>query len=349
MKKTEVIIIGGGLTGLTLAHLLQEKNISFIILEGRNRLGGRIHTLYKEEKAPMEMGATWLGKKHTHLIQLLEKLGLDIFVQELSGRAIYEPLSTSPPQLVSLPHNPEPSYRIKGGTSTLIKKLESLIPAEAIHLSSKVNAVSKEGNEMIVQCENESFQSQKVVSTLPPYLLNQTIDISPELPSPTTSIMNETHTWMGESIKIGLYFKEPFWRDEKLSGTIFSNVGPIPEFYDHSNFEDNLFALKGFLNGSYYSVSKEERLDIILKQLRKYYGKLVDEFIDYEETVWSQERFTFSPYQGHILPHQHNGHPIFQKLHHDGQFFIAGSETSSHFPGYMNGAVASAYSIARQL
>ena len=39
----EVIIIGAGLTGLTLAKNLQEQDKSFIILEARDRIGGRIH------------------------------------------------------------------------------------------------------------------------------------------------------------------------------------------------------------------------------------------------------------------------------------------------------------------
>lgn len=39
---------------------------------------------------------------------------------------------------------------------------------------------------------------------------------------------------MGESIKVGLTYTTPFWR-EKSSETIFSNVGPIPEIYDHSS------------------------------------------------------------------------------------------------------------------
>lgn len=56
---------------------------------------------------------------------------------------------------------------------------------------------------------------------------------------------------MGESIKVGLTYATPFWR-EKSSETIFSNVGPIPEMYDHSNAEETYFGLMGFLNGAYH-------------------------------------------------------------------------------------------------
>lgn len=39
-----VIIVGGGIAGLRTASFLQKKNISFILLEARNRTGGRILT-----------------------------------------------------------------------------------------------------------------------------------------------------------------------------------------------------------------------------------------------------------------------------------------------------------------
>ena len=84
---------------------------------------------------------------------------------------------------------------------------------------------------------------------------------------------------MSYSIKISLTYSVPFWRSENSSGTIVSNVGPIPEMYDHSNVEDNRFGLKGFLSGAYFGVTKQERLALILKQLEKYYGPQVHDFI----------------------------------------------------------------------
>ena len=56
---TDVVIVGGGLTGLTLAHLLTKLSIDFVLVEGRERLGGRVHTVTVEGGARVEMGATW--------------------------------------------------------------------------------------------------------------------------------------------------------------------------------------------------------------------------------------------------------------------------------------------------
>ena len=41
---SSVIIIGGGLAGLTAARQLHQKGIDFILLEATDRIGGRIKT-----------------------------------------------------------------------------------------------------------------------------------------------------------------------------------------------------------------------------------------------------------------------------------------------------------------
>lgn len=62
-KKPKVIIIGAGFAGLSAAYALHKKNIEFIILEGRNRIGGRVfsHTIDRSENLVVEMGAEWVG------------------------------------------------------------------------------------------------------------------------------------------------------------------------------------------------------------------------------------------------------------------------------------------------
>lgn len=152
---------------------------------------------------------------------------------------------------------------------------------------------------------------------------------------------------MAESIKVALTFEEPFWRNPDSSGTIFSNVGPVSEMYDHST--DNHFALKGFMNNAYYTVSCERRKQLVIAQLRRFFGQKVDSYLSYRELVWEKEPFTYSNYDQSVVPHQNNGHEIFQKAFLENRLLIAGSETATKFPGYMDGVVESAQRTVRHL
>ncbi|SMO68128.1 flavin monoamine oxidase family protein [Gracilimonas mengyeensis] len=346
MQTPNIVIIGGGFSGLLIAHLLQKQGFTPKILEARSRLGGRIHTLRSNDEPPLEMGATWLGKKHHHLLDLLDDLGIDIYQQYMGDKGYYEPMSVSPPQLVDLPPNEEPSYRIAGGTDNLIQRLESFIDQEKIHLRQTVQTIRKTDAKLEIETESNLFKADVAISTLPPKLLVDSIDFSPSLPEKLTNIASKTHTWMAESIKVALTFEEPFWRSPDSSGTIFSNVGPVSEMYDHST--ENQYALKGFMNNAYHAVSREERKQLVIEQLRRFYGGKIDSLQSYRELVWQKEPFSYSNYEQPIIPHQHNGHEIFQKAFLDQRLLIAGSETATEFPGYMDGVVESARRTVRQ-
>lgn len=345
----DIIIIGAGLTGLCLAYELEKKGLDFQVLEARERIGGRILTNYTTKGASIELGATWLGKKHDALATLLTALGLNTHEQYMGPSAIYESISTSPPQLAQLPPNPDPSLRIAGGSLALIKKLASFLDDSRLHLETVVEKITYREGRVVVETGRGSFSARRVVSTLPPRLLTQKIILDPALPEDIRNIAKHTHTWMGESIKVGLRYAEPFWRKPHTSGTIFSNVGPVTEMYDHSDEAGNHYALKGFLNSSFHAATPDYRRDLLLQQLARYYGSQVHNFLDYQECVWSQEAFTYVPYEGYILPHQNNGHNAFRQAFWEGHFFLAGSETAAQYPGYMDGAVRSASWVLSQL
>jgi len=344
MKKNEsdIVIIGAGLTGLTLAYYLKSKNLSVQLIEARNRIGGRIYTVRTKNSPPIELGATWIGKQHTHLLELLKELNIELFEQLLGDNAIYELNSTSLAQIVQLPPNNDPSFRIKGGSDVLITSLSKKLDKNQLVLNETISSITLNNNQVVLKGNKKIYVASKVVSTLPPHLFINTVHTEPRLPSELIEVAINTYTWMGESIKIALSFATPFWKAEGISGTIFSNVGPIPEMYDHSNFEESKFALKGFMNGSYYSISKKERLELVLTQLEKYYGHGVRSYLNYEETVWKNESYTSVDYKNNLLPHQNNGHEVYRNKFLDNRLFIAGTETSPSFGGYMEGSIRSA-------
>lgn len=348
-EEHKIVIIGAGLTGLALAYQLKKIEVPALLIEARDRIGGRILTKYDDQNASIELGATWLGRKHVSLIALLRELGIEIHEQLLGDLAVYEPISTSPPQIVRLPPNEDPSFRIKGGTSTLIASLRAALSESQVILNHPVEEIREKDDVLIVKTKEREIHAEMVISTLPPYLLARSLKFEPALPESFQSIAHRTHTWMGESIKVGLTYAQPFWKEKGTSGTVFSSVGPVGEMYDHSNYENSRFALKGFLNGAYHSTTREHRIEIIMEQLSKYYGEQVRDYTSYEEGVWSHEPYTFLKYEDSILPHQNNGHAIYRWPLINGKLYVAGAETADAHPGYMDGAVRSAMSIFENL
>lgn len=63
---TQVVIVGAGYSGIAAAKRLYEKNIDFIVLEARNRIGGRVLTHTMQPDLHVELGAQWIGPEHDH-------------------------------------------------------------------------------------------------------------------------------------------------------------------------------------------------------------------------------------------------------------------------------------------
>ncbi len=332
-----IIIVGAGLSGLLLAYRLKNANIPFRVLEARKRIGGRIHTLSGMNETPVEMGATWFHQEHRHFLHLLSELDISFYEQFMDGTAFFQAHAGVPAESFIMPDQ-TPSYRISGGTFELIKNLESRLDREAIFLDQPVEEIDFFHDEVRVKAR-EMFFAQKVILALPPGLWQETIRFSPELPEPVMQIARETQTWMEESIKVGVIYDEPFWRKKHLSGTLFSNVGPMTELYDHSNEEVSRFALCGFLHPQLRSLAADERKRSVIQQLVASFGKEASEVLEYLEIDWSREVHTSGSFSRPLFPHQNNGNRVFQNALFDNRLFFAGTEVSPHHGGYMEGAV----------
>ena len=342
-----ILIVGAGLSGLLTAYLLKKEGIPFKILEARNRVGGRINTLYRTDEAPIEMGATWFTQQHKHIATLLKELEIERFEQFMDSRVYYQPSATSPAQLVQIPSQ-APSYRISGGTSNLINTLFHKLDKTDVLLNQSVKHIKFNKNSVLVHAE-KIFEGSKVVIAIPPKLWANNILFEPRLPEDLMNVAVQTQTWMEDSIKVALTFSEPFWEQENLPGTLFSNAGPITELYDHSNHKRSNYALCGFINASYKHLSYTERQESVMNQVKNIFGERIEDFTHYEECVWSKEDNTFQASEVSLYPHQNNGNPIFNKSYFDDRLLISSAEVASAFPGYMDGAVLAAKVTAKKI
>ncbi|WP_275293451.1 flavin monoamine oxidase family protein [Amycolatopsis sp. La24] len=70
----DVVIVGAGFAGLTAAERLADLGVSVRVVEGRDRIGGRS---YSGEVAgvKVDLGATWVSRRHTEIRNLASRLG----------------------------------------------------------------------------------------------------------------------------------------------------------------------------------------------------------------------------------------------------------------------------------
>ena len=344
-----IIIIGAGLSGLTLAYLLSKKNVFATVLEASNRLGGRIQTIKGENETPLELGATWFSDMHPNLISLLDELKLNKYPQYSKGKSLFQTKLFEPVQEFYIPETETPSYRVAGGTKNLINTLNEKIDAEQIKLNSKVISIKETENELIVQSNNgEKFIADKVILCLPAQLVGSQIKFTPELPNNISAVLPTVQTWMAGAIKFVLEYSQPFWRKNGYSGMLYSHVGIVTEMYDHTNFEEDKFGFTGFLNGSSSTYTKELRMELVLRQLEELLGKDASTPLTYNEKIWTDE-FILNGNRIINRPHQNNGHPLFQKSYMRGKLFFSGTESINEFSGYMEGAILSAKNILKTI
>ncbi|WP_257167660.1 NAD(P)/FAD-dependent oxidoreductase [Bradyrhizobium sp. SRS-191] len=59
-SSVDIAIIGAGAAGLGAAHTLRDNGVSFIVLEARDRIGGRAHTIMASPDVTFDLGCGWL-------------------------------------------------------------------------------------------------------------------------------------------------------------------------------------------------------------------------------------------------------------------------------------------------
>lgn len=341
-NEKSVLIVGGGLSGLTLAYLLNQKNINATLLEAAPRLGGRIETMKGDLNTPLELGATWFSDLHPTLLQFLAELGLDKYPQFSGGISLFQTKSFEPPQQFQVPQGDGQSYRIKGGTQALIDALERKINLTQVHLNTKVTAINETKDGLVVTANNgATFKGCKAVLCLPPQLVGVNISFSPPLPTALTAVLPAVQTWMAGSVKFVLEYANSFWRENGYSGMLYSHCGIIAEMYDHTNFEEDKFGFTGFLNAGAANYTQAVRKEFVLRQLTELLGEQAANSTTYYDKVWDNP-FVVSGNQIIHRPHQNNGHPVLQESYLNYKLYFAGTESARESSGYMEGAIVAA-------
>ncbi len=84
-RKADVVVVGAGLAGLAAARTLAGAGVDVVVLEARNRVGGRTYTKPASDGTPLDLGAQWIGPTQHRLAALAESAGVTTFRMYDSG------------------------------------------------------------------------------------------------------------------------------------------------------------------------------------------------------------------------------------------------------------------------
>ncbi|ROR89386.1 flavin monoamine oxidase family protein [Nocardioides aurantiacus] len=84
----DVVVVGAGPAGLMAARTLAAAGRSVVVLEARDRVGGRTWSDVVDG-AFLEIGGQWVSPDQTELLGLVDELGLSTFPRYREGRSVY--------------------------------------------------------------------------------------------------------------------------------------------------------------------------------------------------------------------------------------------------------------------
>ena len=88
--EVDVAVVGAGMAGLAAATELQRRGASFMVLEARDRVGGRLQSVELQPGLFIDVGGQWVGPTQDRLYALAREHGARIFPTWTAGENVVE-------------------------------------------------------------------------------------------------------------------------------------------------------------------------------------------------------------------------------------------------------------------
>jgi len=178
-RDLDVIVIGAGVAGLSAARDLMDAGRNVIVLEARDRIGGRLWTQPGALSAPVELGAQFIHGRNASTWELVRRQGLRTHTHSntFSRTRVGGPWKRKNRKF---PYN----FQVVGGYQKILAPLAHNL---SIQLNTVVHRVEHSRGHVIVHAEYEGHQvtydADAAVLALPVAVLNaDTVEFSPALP-----------------------------------------------------------------------------------------------------------------------------------------------------------------------
>lgn len=111
LEQCDVVVVGAGFAGLTAALRLKQRHHSVIVLEARDRIGGRVYTDHLPDGTWLDFGGTWFGPNQDYGYALAAEMGIgtyptytkgDSALVLADGKVVWHPGDITPEELCNL-------------------------------------------------------------------------------------------------------------------------------------------------------------------------------------------------------------------------------------------------------
>lgn len=347
---TDILIIGGGLSGLALAASLQQQGRDWRLVEAQDDLGGRIASPLIAG-GRFDLGPAWFWPGQPRLAALCQRLGLRVFEQFSQGDAMFQARDGSVQRHQGFGAM-QGSLRVAGGMGAVIAGLANDLPRQHILTGQAITALRHVDHGIIAAHADGTFTARQVVLALPPRVAAATIAFWPELPRPALDAMRAIPTWMAGQAKIIAVYDAPHWRRAGLSGDAMSQQGPMVEIHDASVIDGGPYALFGFVGvpPDLRARHHDEVITLALTQLQALFGPAMAKPVSIRMKDWAQV-----PQITTDLDHLPAGHhpayglPVALRDLWGGAVMFGSTETAHDFGGYLEGALEASERVATSL
>jgi monoamine oxidase len=238
--------------------------------------------------------------------------------------------------------------RFVGGSQLVSKRVAHELGKRHLELGHPVRRIVQTKTGVRVECDKLVVHGKQVIVAMAPTLAGR-IDYRPGLPALRDQLSQRVPN--GSVIKCEAVYDKPFWRTSKLTGQAVSDADPVRVTFDNTPPDGSPGVLLGFIEGhaarAWGARSAAQRRQAVLNNFATYFGKEALKPRAYYEKNWTHETWTRGCYTGYMPPGAlvDFGTALrkpFRRIH------WAGTETSTIWAGYMDGAVRSGKRAAKE-
>uniref|UniRef100_A0A1I7Y036 Amine oxidase n=1 Tax=Steinernema glaseri TaxID=37863 RepID=A0A1I7Y036_9BILA len=272
--------------------------------------------------------------------------------------------------LIETEKNGAQAFKVKGGTEQISQRLATVLASDELFLNTAVTVVDtsdplgvfvhtadtsaiNEAEGTTPSNEKTRFKCRRLILAIPPDECGHLCWV-PGLPLHKEQLFNGAPS--GNLFKCIITYERAFWREKGFSGEIASTgwtefsgeTMPLVSAFDATTADGNP-ALVAFLHNEWTERSLEERRTALLRDLARFLGEEANDYIDYRDKDWHLEPFgggcpvaCLPP--GNMEAFSHIREPMEPWMVH-----FSGTETATHWPGYMSGAVQSGLRAAHEV